>query len=87
LSLYVEPKKRNETALNVKVSHNTLVILNEYSDYTGYELGDLLNIISRKLMEDEAFVEYFKGKRSNKKIMTAYEEYIKNQIMDDEILL
>lgn len=80
MSLYVEPKKKNNTQLDVKVSHEAMVVLQEYSDFTKYELGELLNIIADKLLDDPKFVDNFKAKRSNKKIMKIYQRHMDKKL-------
>ena len=80
MNLFVEPKKKNNTQLDVKISHEAMVVLQEYSDFTRYELGELLNIIADKLLDDPKFVNTFKVKRSNKKIMKVYENHTNRKV-------
>lgn len=80
MSIYIEPKKKPEFNLELKVTHDTVLILQEYALYTGYDINELIIQISDKLLDDENFVKHFSAKRSNKKIMSVYERHISKSI-------
>lgn len=75
-NMFIKPKEKFEAPLDIKISHDAMVILQEYSSYTGFDISDMLVKISEELLNDKAFVEYFKSKRSNKKIMAVYSKNI-----------
>jgi hypothetical protein len=82
MSVFIKPKQKPDVPLNMKVSHETIVILKEYSKYTGYEIEELIIKISDKLLEDADFVKYFSNNRDNKKIMSVYKKHLENSSSD-----
>ena len=52
------------------------MIFDEYASYTGYDLGEMPVKSSTELLHDPKFIESFKRKRSNKKIMAVYNKLI-----------
>lgn len=73
--MFVEPKQELGYPLEVKVSHDAHVIINEYAKYTKYDLDILLDKIILNLINDENFIKYAKSKRFNKKIQQVLEKH------------
>jgi len=76
MSICIEPKKKPEVPLQLKVTHDTMLVLQEYSVYTGYDINELIIQITDQLLDDENFIKHFSGKRSNKKIMSIYGNHL-----------
>lgn len=67
--MFIEPKRKYEAPLDIRVSNDALLILKEYSNYTGYDIDELIVKMSEKLLEDAKFISYVQKKRYNKKLM------------------
>lgn len=78
MSIFIEPKNKPNVPFNYVVNHETSLIYQEYSNYTGYSIDELLTLIADKLLDDPKFVDYFSSKRANKKIMAIYEKHQSN---------
>ncbi len=76
MSVFIEPKKRPDVPLDLKITHEAMLVLQEYSLYTGYEINELIIQIADKLLDDNDFISYFSAKRSNKKIMNVYNNHL-----------
>jgi hypothetical protein len=83
VSIYIEPKNKPNIHFNHVVNQETVLIFQEYSNYTGYTIDELLMQIADKLLDDKKFIEYFSSKRANKKIMAIYEQHNSSSINMD----
>lgn len=66
--MFLEPRKKFDVPLNIKITAEAMLVLKEYSLYTGYELDEMVIRISEKLLEDPGFLEHIHQKRHNKRL-------------------
>ena len=80
---YIKPKKENKKKVSLELSTRTLAILENYSKYTQYNQGEILDIFLLNLLEDTGFIEWVSKQRYNKKILTSLYDNINDSELND----
>ena len=79
--MFIKPKEQLKQNLNVKISNDAHIIINEYAYYTNYDLDLLLDKMIMYLLNDDDFIKSIKKKRFNKKIL----DILKKHYIDDDL--
>ena len=65
----IEPKRKDSVLFKTKISKKAMMVLNEYSEHTNYEMYDLMDLICDEILQDADFIKYLRNKRDNKRIL------------------
>jgi hypothetical protein len=64
----IKPKFQGTVKVEWRISKRAKEIISEYSKYTKYEEGEIVDKLISEIIEDEDFVNWLKKKRYKKKV-------------------
>lgn len=66
---FIEPKKSLGKKVDWRVSDHTKSVVKYYSEYTGYEEDEIVDLFLKNIMKDKNFTDWINSKRRNKRML------------------
>ena len=65
---FIQPKVNYNNKIKLDLSNDVVEIIRHYSEYTGFEQNEVVDMFLRNILLDENFLQWAKKRRFNQKI-------------------